>query len=123
MALGSIFLFLAMLIIVALIVASPLVEGKSEQSLPTDRTSHWQAERERILDALAELDADWRLGKVPDDVYPLQRRQLAAKGANALKELEKVSTNKPKTESSVVKDDDVLEEMIAVYRVHRKIQK
>ena len=123
MALGSIFLFLALLIIVALIVASPLIEGKSEQSLPTDRTSYWLAERERVLDALAELEADRQLGKVPDDVYPVQRRQLVAKGALALKEIEKVSKKRPKAEHRLIKGDDALEEMIAAYRAHRKIQK
>ena len=123
MALGSIFLFLALLIIVALIVASPLIEGKSEQSLPTDRTSYWLAERERVMDALAELEADRQLGKVPDDVFPVQRRQLVAKGALALKEIEKVSKKRPKAEHRVIKGDDALEEMIAAYRAHRKIQK
>ena len=123
MALGSIFLFLALLIIVALIVASPLIEGKSEQSLPTDRTSYWLAERERVMDALAELEADRQLGKVPDDVFPVQRRQLVAKGALALKEIEKVSKKRPKAEHRLIKGDDALEEMIAAYRAHRKIQK
>jgi len=123
MALGSIFLFLALLIIVALIVASPLIEGKSEQSLPTDRTSYWLAERERVMDALAELEADRQLGKVPDDVFPVQRRQLVAKGALALKEIEKVSKKRPKAEHRVIKGDDALEEMIEAYRAHRKIQK
>ena len=75
------------------------------------------------MDALAELEADRQLGKVPDDVFPVQRRQLVAKGALALKEIEKVSKKRPKAEHRVIKGDDALEEMIEAYRAHRKIQK
>jgi hypothetical protein len=121
MAFGSLLLFLGLLIVVALIVAKPLAEGKASEVQTQDQVSHWLAERERILDALAELDADWQMGKVPEDVYPTQRRQLVAKGAHALKQLDQLD-RKPKRKKRNIKNND-LEKMIAAYKTHRKTRK
>jgi hypothetical protein len=90
MGIGSLFLFLALLVLVALFVARPLFADAEADTgqLPQDSSSA-QAEYERVLDALAELDADWELGKVPNEIYRAQREQLVAKGSAALKELEK----------------------------------
>jgi len=62
MALGSLLLFLGLLIVVSLIVAKPLFDEKASDLHHHDQVSRWLAERERILDALAELDADWQIG-------------------------------------------------------------
>jgi hypothetical protein len=122
MALGSLLLFLGLLIVVALIVAKPLAEGKASEVQTQDQVSRWLAERERILDALAELDADWQMGKVPEDVYPSQRRQLIAKGAHALKQLELV-TKKPQGKTGSIEKNDDLEKMIADYKTLHKTRK
>lgn len=112
MPVGSLLLFLALLILVALFVARPLLDQDSAQ--PTeDASAPWIAERERVLDALAELDADWQLGKVPKDAYEQQREQLLVKGSIALAQLDKLpkkSLGMPTTDS-----DDDLESMIAAY--------
>ncbi len=117
MALGSLLLFFALLILVTLIVVRPLVEEPRDEPVMMDRSSHWLAERERVLDALAELDADWKLGKVPAEIYRVQRQQLVAKGTLALKELEssKGKKRKPKTQKG-----DELEKMISAYKVQHK---
>src|SRR5262249_41260443 len=89
MGVGSLFLFLALLVLVALFVARPLfAQPDSHASLDSDSSST-EAEYERVLDALQELDADWQLSKIPEEAYRSQRAQLVAKGAAALKELEK----------------------------------
>src|SRR5690554_6654411 len=90
MAIGSMLVFLALLIVVALFVTRPLTEPDDEDA-PNGAASHWAAERERVLDALAELDADWQLNKVPEDVYRSQRAALVAEGAYALEQLEKAA--------------------------------
>ena len=46
------------------------------------------AERERVLDALAELDFDNEMGKVPDELYPVQREALVKRGAAVLRLLD-----------------------------------
>ena len=74
MDLGSIFLIIALLMLVALYVAQPLVKRKSKiVSEEEQQRSALLAERDRILDALQELDFDHQLGKVPAKDYPGQR--------------------------------------------------
>jgi ribosomal protein L32 len=47
------------------------------------------SERERVLDALVELDFDNDLEKVPDEIYGIQREALINEGAGILRELDK----------------------------------
>jgi hypothetical protein len=87
MDLGSLLLLLALLLLAALFVARPLLQPEDDEA-GEPASSSLQAERERILDALAELDADWELGKVPEEIYRSQRQQLVAEGAAVLQALE-----------------------------------
>lgn len=88
MGLGSFLLILALLALVALFVAAPLLrDQRLGPGLDSER-SHWIAERERALDALLELDFDHQLGKVPEEVYAEQRQALLGLGAEALRRLE-----------------------------------
>lgn len=88
MDLASGLLFLALLLLVALFVARPLLQETEQLDEHNEAADSLAAERERVLDALAELDADWELGKVPEDIYRGQRQQLVAEGAAALRQLE-----------------------------------
>ncbi|MCL5429180.1 MAG: hypothetical protein M1347_05170 [Chloroflexi bacterium] len=134
MALGSLLLFLALLLIVALIIARPLIEGRVDESASADDGFRWLAERERVLDALAELDADSQLGKVPEEIYGAQRQQLLAKGVLALEELEKANRDRSRQghkhtskQSRHRKEKgekgDYLEELIVAYKTQRKGRK
>ena len=115
MPLGSFLLLVALLVLVALVVANPLM-GPGEASERADsEASHWLAERERALDALAELDADHKMGKVPEEVYQEQRQVLLGQGAEALEHLDKLSKSKPKSKGGRAKGDD-LDAMIAAYK-------
>ncbi|HEY4717489.1 MAG TPA: hypothetical protein VIH14_00605 [Anaerolineales bacterium] len=123
MELGSILLFLSLLLLVALFVARPLFAVGDEEGELDSEPSHWLAERERVLDALAELDADWHLGKVPKDIYTAEREQLLAKGATALEEIEKAEkgkTSRSQRGKVEEKGNDVLEAMIATHKSKRK---
>lgn len=115
MALGSLLLFFALLIVVSLIAARPLVTEQVDETALPDSDSHWLAERERVLDALAELDADWQLGKVPEEVYAALREQLVAKGAQAIEQL-----NKGQRKARPAEGDE-LKQLILAYK--RKIRK
>jgi hypothetical protein len=87
--LGTIFLFLALLVPVGLFIARPLMERRSisvsdeEQAL-----SELMAERDRLLDAIQELDMDKTMGKIPEDVYPAQRNDLLLRGAEVLRKID-----------------------------------
>jgi hypothetical protein len=118
MTLGSFLLFLALLIIVALIVIRPLLETGSDDTQKSNEKLHWQAERVRVLDALAELDSDWQMEKIPKEIYASQRAQLVSKGARALKKLEVLEKRESNQRAGGTSDE--LEELIANYRRSEK---
>jgi len=111
MDLGSIFLILALVLLVGWFVSRPLLEqggplanagSRPEQGIgpgtpPAGQVSDLSgehsallAERDRLLTALQELDFDHLLGKVPEEEYPLQRRALLVAGAQVLKRLDEL---------------------------------
>lgn len=125
MAIGSLLIFLALLVLVALIVARPLYLTEEDAFLDSE-SSQWLAERERVLDALAELDADWTMGKVPKDIYAEQRGLLLAKGAIALEELEKAgkpASGQVAQKKVKKKTGDDLDALIAAYKAKRARRK
>ncbi len=46
------------------------------------------AERDRVINALQELDFDFKLGKIPQEDYPPQRAALLQTGADILRRLD-----------------------------------
>jgi hypothetical protein len=126
---GSLLLLLALIVIVAAFIASPLRHAPKREAVGEDdiELSQLLAERERVLDALAELDFDAEMGKVPDDLYPIQREALLRRGADVLRLLDVRMEEKETDEaeraarmeraaSIRAKDDDPLEAMIASRR-------
>jgi len=94
MDLGSIFLILALFVGVGFYVAQPFVQRKSTMvTAKEQQVSALMAERDRILDALQELDFDHTLGKIPEADYPLQREFLITKGAEIIKQLDTFQSN------------------------------
>lgn len=127
---GSILLLLALVIIVAAFIASPFRQAPKREAVGEEdiELSQLLAERERVLDALAELDFDAEMGKVPDNLYPLQREALLKRGADVLRLLdayhEKVDEEGEDHEARLeraarirAKGDDPIEAMIAARRV------
>ena len=95
---GSILFVLAMLVLAGAYVARPLSQQvASGLARAHPERSRLQAQRERLLDAIQELDNDHGMGKVPPDEYQQQRRQLAIKGANVLRQLDQLSDAAPET--------------------------
>ena len=89
MDLGSILIILALVLLTATFIAQPLIEQKSICGTEEDRRlSTLQTERDRVLDALQELDMDHAMGKVLLDDYQMQREVLLARGANILKTMD-----------------------------------
>jgi hypothetical protein len=89
MDIGSIFLILALMVLVILIVTRPFFEHKTVLVTNEEHEhSFLLAEQDRILDALTELDFDYSLGKIPEEEYPLQRGILLKKGSEVLRQLE-----------------------------------
>lgn len=89
---GSLFLILALAVIVGLFIARPFISGfktSGDAVEARDRLfSALMAERDRVLTALQELDFDNALGKVPAKDYPFQRAALLKTGADTLRRLD-----------------------------------
>jgi hypothetical protein len=99
---GSIFLILALVLCVAAILSWPFLHGAKEESSAAVQTdadelsedhqrSTLLAERDRLLNALQELDFDAALGKVPAEDYPVQREALLMAGAGVLRQLDEMA--------------------------------
>jgi hypothetical protein len=89
MDLGSIFVTLAIVIIVVGYIARPLIENRGYAvTEPDHRLSTLQAQRDQILTVLQELDMDHAMGKVQGEDYEAQRSVLVSRGAAVLKELD-----------------------------------
>jgi hypothetical protein len=93
MEIGSIFLILALLLVVGLFVGRPFFDNKKEGLISAyDQAEHARstllAERDRVLTALWELDFDYTLGKIPEEDYPTQRTALLHTGASILRQLD-----------------------------------
>lgn len=89
MDIGSVLLILAIGLLAAVYIGRPLVEDHSRGISEREHLlSTLMAERDRLLEALLELDFDYKLGKVPEEIYPGQRASLMERGAEILKQLD-----------------------------------
>ncbi len=89
MDIGSIFLILALFILVIIFISRPLLERKAiHLSSATKELSSLMAERDQLVTAIQDLDEDYHLGKIPVDTYPTQRQDLLQKGADILRQID-----------------------------------
>ena len=94
MDIGAILLLIALLMGVGLYLAAPLMSNYStDVRQETQEVSSLLAERDRIIIALQELDFDFKLGKIPEEDYPVQRAELLRTGAIVLKKLDHLTPN------------------------------
>jgi NADH pyrophosphatase NudC (nudix superfamily) len=90
MEIGAFFLVLAVMLAVGLYVGQPFFQrgGKRRSATEAHEVSALMAERDRVVNALQELDFDFQLNKIPAEDYPVQRAALLKKGAEVLKQLD-----------------------------------
>ena len=107
--LSSLLLVLALAIMIALFVARPLIERAAEKSPGEPQTaaesqeslrSALLAERDRIINALQELEFDNTLGKIPAEDYPIQRTALLQSGADVLRRLDEMQPTSPPVDTA-----------------------
>ena len=136
MELPAIFFSLAVLILVAIYLYAPFLERRARRVTEEEHElSTLMAERDRVINSLQELDFDFKLGKIPEEDYPLQRSTLLQKGAEILRQIDTLApqvTSTPDTEArleraiaarradasaaKVAVSDDDLESMISSRR-------
>src|SRR5574340_1404933 len=139
MELSAIFFVLAVLILVGMYLYAPFVGRSRNIGFRQDHEiSALLAERDRIINALQDLDFDFKLGKIPDEDYPVQRAELLKKGADVLRTLDRlqpvagsgseaeariedaISARAAGAQASGPLTDDDLESLIAARRKQRK---
>ena len=123
MDLGSFFLILAAGIIVLVLLSRPFlaedaqlefVKPQEKISAEESQLSTLLAERDRILSAVEEIEADYEMGKIPADEYPQSRAVLLHSGAEILKQIDELTTQ------TKVNGVDDLEKMIKSRREAKK---
>jgi len=88
---GAILFSLAMLLLVAVYVLQPLAgSGRGSDRDGNQEFSALQAERDRVLDLIQEIDMDHSMGKVPEEDYQRQRQALALEGAEILRKIDRL---------------------------------
>ena len=81
-----------MRILVVFFISQPLINRRAapirRHRITGQPISVLQAERDRVIRALQELDFDYSLGKVPEEDYLSQRNTLLQEGAEVLQKLD-----------------------------------
>jgi len=108
---------LAVLILVVIFLAQPLLGKRAGVPRPAPGVSSLEAELDRTIDTLRELDFDRALGKIPEDEYPLRRQELVAQGADQLRRLDEARGT---TGSAAGGREQALEREIAARRLSRQ---
>lgn len=89
MDLGSLLVILALGLIAAVFITQPLFESRGLGVTKEERRlSELQAERDRVLAMLQELDMDHAMAKILREDYQSQRSALVARGADVLKAID-----------------------------------
>lgn len=101
MPLGTLFLGLALLIIVVLVIALPLLDRKTPAIQPPSRREALEQERRAIISAIRELDFDFRTGKIGEADYKLLREARVARGAQILRELAELDETEDDVEAAI----------------------
>ena len=79
----------AVLLLVGLYLYFPFLRGYGRRVTKEEHDlSALLAEQERVLSSLQELDFDYKLGKIPEQEYPVQRKHLLEKGAEVLRKID-----------------------------------
>jgi hypothetical protein len=93
MNIAALFFTLAVLILVGIYLYAPFTQRRARRVTEDEHErSTLMAERDRVINALQELDFDFKLGKIPPDDYPAQRATLLQKGADILRKIDDLAS-------------------------------
>ena len=114
MDIGSILILLSILVAAGFFIIQPLLE---KQAVAISEEEHiystLMAERDRILEAIEELEFDFNLGKIPETDFPGRRAILYQQGAEILKQIDEFEERLPLPAQN---RDDLLEAAIQARR-------
>ncbi|MCJ7511735.1 MAG: zinc ribbon domain-containing protein [Anaerolineales bacterium] len=114
MEIGGLLISLAILVLVVAFVARPLVDRQAQQgSAPDSELSALQAERDRVLSLLQDLEMDLAMSKIPVEDYQAQRAPLVAHGAEILRQIDGRMPGEAAMAGEAANHEDALEREIA----------
>jgi hypothetical protein len=124
MSIGSIFLGLALFILVALFVSRPLIKRQPRRRSNTSAYEALLAQKEAILTQILNLDFDFDTGKVPESEYKKLRADYMSEATAIIRQLDALETGEEivdsksdKTEGETTKSQtDEIEAAIALLR-------
>jgi len=131
MELSAILLILGVLFIVVIFVIQPFTEHWRAKKESGPEISVLLANRENALNALQELDFDFKLGKILGEEYSAQRVSLLQMGAEVFRRLDEIqgeqfALHEASGKSVIMEqqlkplDDEDLEDLIAKRRAARQ---
>ena len=117
MDLGSLLVILALGLMAAAFIAQPLMGSRGLVVTKEERRlSELQAERDRVLTTLQDLDMDHAMGKVLQEDFQAQRGALLSRGAEVLRAIDELRD----TVSEAIPETDLEVEIeTAVARLRR----
>ncbi len=89
---GTLLAALALLLVVAALIAQPLLGPRRPALLPESERDRLERERKRIVRAIREVDFDRRTGKLNAEDHGRMRADLEAEGARVLRALGALET-------------------------------
>ena len=121
---GSIFLILALVLLVGIYIGRPFLQPQAdapsqrEKNSAEHKRSALLADRDRLLTALQELDFDHRLGKIPAEDYPEMRSSMLQDAALVLRKLDDIQGGTPQESA-----EDRIEQVIAARRADATVNR
>lgn len=107
MAIGSYLLGFALLLIVALFVGRPFLQGYSAGSETLSEREALQAQKEGLLEQIRVLDFEHETGKIPDEEHAEQRATLLQEATATLRALDNLTPGGAKNGALTPADRDI----------------
>ena len=85
--LGTLLAALALMLVVAALIAQPLLGPRRAAAAPESEPERLERERRRVIQAIREVDFDRRTGKLSPEDHARLRTSLQAEGADILRAL------------------------------------
>ena len=105
MEIGAILFILGLLALVAAYVVRPLLQQRGMVVTEEDvEFSSLLAQRDRVLDALAELDMDRAMNKIDAEDYQQRRAELMKEGAGLLRRIDELGADQRTSSEGPVED-------------------
>jgi hypothetical protein len=112
----SLILLGIVIVLIILYVTWPLSSRRRPEVEGNQELSALQAEHDRVLNSLKELDFDNSLGKIPSEAYPAQRASLLQLGAEILRKIDQFAPVLEAVPSIDTSQEDQIEAILSARR-------